>query len=158
MNAQDVMTQHVISVSPDTPTEQVARLLLQNSISAAPVIDATGALVGMVSEGDLIGRNDADREARRDWWLTLLAEGEPLSEQFLATLRARSRVAREVMSGPVVTVIETANVTDVARLLTSKKIKRVPVVRNGRVVGIVSRADLLRAPAGEPNPESLPQR
>jgi CBS domain-containing protein len=150
MKAQDVMTRHVVSVSPETPTEQVARLLLENGISAVPVLDAEGAPVGMVSEGDLIGRNDPDREARRDWWLTLLAEGEALSDEFLKTLRGSPRSAREVMSTPLVTVTETTDVTDIARLLTAQRIKRAPVVRDGRVIGIVSRADLLRALGGKP--------
>ncbi len=152
MNAQDVMTRHVVSVSPDTPTEQVARLLLENGISAALVLNVGGAPVGMVSEGDLIGRNETDRESRRDWWLTLLAEGEALSDQFLASLRRSPRTAGEVMSAPVITVTETTDVSDIARLLAARRIKRVPVVRAGRAVGVVSRADLLRALAAEPHP------
>ena len=104
----------------------------------------------MVSEGDLIGRNDAAREARRDWWLTLLAEGEALSPEFLASLASRKR-ARDVMAAPAVTVGEDTDIGEVARLLTEYRIKRVPVVRtgDGRVVGIVSRADLVRAMARE---------
>src|SRR5215831_12911276 len=102
MKAKDVMTTEVVSVTPDTPTRIVASLLNSRGISAAPVIDAAGALVGMVSEGDLIGRNDSDRRARRDWWLTLLAEGEELHPNFLATLREPTQAVREVMSSPVV--------------------------------------------------------
>src|SRR5271157_4260580 len=82
MKARDVMTDAVVSVRPDTPTSQVARLLLDNGISAVPVVDSDGAPVGMVSEGDLIGRDEAARVARRDWWLALLAEGEQLSARF----------------------------------------------------------------------------
>jgi CBS domain-containing protein len=99
----------------------------------------------MLSEGDLIGRNEADREARRDWWMTLLAEGEPLNTDFLASLRTPERQARDVMTTPVVTVDEKAEVSEVAQLLTAHRIKRVPVFRNGRIAGIVSRADLVRA-------------
>lgn len=103
----------------------------------------------MVSEGDLIGRNDAERMARRDWWLSLLAEGETLHPDFLATLRQVEPTARELMSAPVVEVSEATEAVDIARLIAAHRIKRVPVVRDGRLVGIVSRADLLRAFAAE---------
>jgi CBS domain-containing protein len=148
MKAHDVMTDAVVSVRPDTPTSQVARLLLDNGISAVPVVDSDGSLLGMVSEGDLIGRDEAARKARRDWWLELLAEGETLNAEFLASLRAPKRTAREIMSTPVVTVSEETEVGEIARLLAAHRIKRVPVVRDGRIIGIVSRADLLRALAG----------
>ena len=86
--------------------------------------------------------------AGRDWWLELLAEGETLNAEFLASLRAPKRTAREIMSTPVVTVSEETEVGEIARLLAAHRIKRVPVVRDGRIIGIVSRADLLRALAG----------
>jgi CBS domain-containing protein len=149
MNAGDVMTCDVVSVSPDTPTRDIAKLLLDKGISAVPVVDGTGAPVGMVSEGDLIGRTETDREARHDWWLTLLAEGETLNSDFLASLRARDRIAGDIMAGPVITVGENTEIGEIARLLADYRIKRVPVVRDGRIVGIVSRADLLRALASE---------
>jgi len=138
------MTTAVISVSPDTPTSEVAGILRDHRISAVPVIDQIGTPIGMVSEGDLIGRDDADHEARRDWWLTLLAEGETLNPNFLASLRASKRRVRDVMTAPVVTVGEETELKDIARLLTAHRIKRVPVLRDGQIVGIVSRADLLR--------------
>ncbi len=145
MNARDVMTPEVVSVRPDAPIRRVAALLRDKGISAAPVVDEKGAPIGMVSEGDLIGRDEAEREARRDWWLTLLAEGEALSPDFLANLRSQERTAREIMSSPVVTIGEETDLTEIARLLAAHRIKRVPVVRDGRIVGIVSRADLVRA-------------
>ena len=138
------MTTAVISVSPDTPTSEVAGILRDHRISAVPVIDQIGTPIGMVREGDLIGRGDADHEARRDWWLTLLAEGETLNPNFLASLRASKRRVRDVMTAPVVTVGEETELKDIARLLTAHRIKRVPVLRDGQIVGIVSRADLLR--------------
>jgi CBS domain-containing protein len=144
MLARDIMTKNVVTVAPDTPVKEVARLLLEHGISAAPVVDAAGTAIGMISEGDLIGRNDADREARRDWWLTLLAEGEPLNPDFLKTLREPQRAARDVMTAPVITVTETTRAAEIARVLRDYRIKRVPVVRDSRVVGIVSRADVLR--------------
>jgi CBS domain-containing protein len=153
MNARDVMTTKVVSVTPDTPTHEIARLLLDNGISAVPVVDASGAPIGMVSEGDLIGRNDADRAARRDWWLAMLAEGENLSAEFLGQLRAPQRSASEVMTAPIVSIGEGADIAEIARLLATHRIKRVPVVRDGHIVGIVSRADLLHALAdAKPGP------
>jgi hypothetical protein len=82
MQAHEFMTKEPVTVSPDTPTPEIARLLLAHKISAAPVVDDAGTPIGMVSEGDLLGRGDADREARRDWWLMLLAEGEALHPDF----------------------------------------------------------------------------
>jgi CBS domain-containing protein len=145
MQARDLMTLDVVSVSPDTPVREVARLLLTRHISAVPVIDGSGMVVGMVSEGDLIGRSDEARQARQDWWLMLLAEGETLSEDFLACLRHPGQTAHDVMSAPAIRVTENTEATEIAALLAQYRIKRVPVVRDGRIVGIVSRADLLRA-------------
>jgi len=151
MKARDVMTSAVVSVSPETPMSEIAKILRDHGISAVPVVDNAGAPVGMVSEGDLIGRNEADREARRDWWLTLLAEGETLSADFLASLRTPGRRAHDVMTTPLVTVVEDTQIAEITRLLTAHRIKRVPVLRDGRIVGIVSRADLLRTIAAENN-------
>ena len=145
MKAREIMSSAVVAVGPDTPIGNVAKILRDRGISAVPVVDETGSALGMVSEGDLIGRNDIDREARRDWWLTLLAEGEALNPDFLASLRPSERRACNVMTAPVVTVGEETEIDDVARLLTAYRIKRVPVLRDGRIVGIVSRADLVRA-------------
>jgi CBS domain-containing protein len=156
MNASDVMTCDVVSVSPDTPTREIAKLLLDKGISAVPVVDDTGAPIGMASEGDLIGRTEIDHEARHDWWLMLFAEGEPLNSDFLAGLRARETTARNIMTGPVITVGENTEVGEIARLLAAHRIKRVPVVRDGRIVGIVSRADLLQAVASERPKPPLP--
>ncbi len=143
--ARDVMTKEIAAVAPDTPVPEIAHLLLTRSVSAVPVIDGSGALLGMVSEGDLIGRSPSDREERRDWWLALLAEGETLHPDFLASLRKLTLRAQDVMSTPVVSVEETTEIDEIARLLASYRIKRVPVLREGKVVGIVSRADLLHS-------------
>jgi len=149
MKARDVMTTNVASVKPETPMRQIAQLLLERGISAVPVVDVAGVPIGMVSEGDLIGRDDANRDTRRDWWLELLAEGETLNADFLASLRTPDRLARDIMVHPVITADEETDVSEIARLLTAHRIKRVPVVRYGRIIGIVSRADLLRAIAAE---------
>jgi CBS domain-containing protein len=145
MQADEIMTRNPVTVSADAPVPEIARVLLDHAISGVPVVDNRGALVGVVSEGDLVGRSEADRGARRDWWLRLLAEGETLDPNILAGLKTRRLTARDVMSAPVVSVAETTEAGEIARLLEAHRIKRVPVLREGRVVGIVSRADLLRA-------------
>jgi CBS domain-containing protein len=149
MKAGNVMTSAVISATADTPVRDIAQLLLQNHISAVPILDKSGVPLGMVSEGDLIGRDETQRNTRHEWWLALLAEGESLSPDFLSSLRSPGRVASDIMSRPVVTVGEDADTGEIARLLAAHQIKRVPVVRNGQVVGIVSRENLLRALASE---------
>ena len=150
MNASDVMTTSVLSVGPETPTRAVAKLLLEKSISAVPVVDATGAAVGMVSEGDLVQWEIKRREPFRDWWLEMLAEGENLATEFLDYLRAADRPVCEVMRTPVVAVAEDTPIQVIAKILQEHGIKRVPVLRDGRVVGIVSRGDLVRALAQGP--------
>ena len=144
MNARDVMTRDVVSVASDTPMRKIAALLVEKRISGVPVVDGSGAPIGMVSEGDVIGRSEAEREARQDWWLTTLAEGEAVNPEFLASLILNYPTARDVMSAPAITVGEETSLAEIARLLTTQRIKRVLVVRDGRVVGIVSRADLVR--------------
>jgi CBS domain-containing protein len=145
MKARDVMNSAVVAVKPDTPISDVAKTLRDHRISAVPVVNEAGSPLGVVSEGDLIGRDEAEREARLDWWLTLLAEGEALNPEFLASVRSSERRARDVMTAPVVTVGEEVEIDEVARLLTAHRIKRVPVLRDDRIVGIVSRADLVGA-------------
>jgi CBS domain-containing protein len=150
------MTTEVVSVAPDTPIRDIAALLLAHHISAVPVVDAAGMVIGMVSEGDLIGRSAAEREERRDWWLALVAEGEDLNSDFLASLRSPDRTACDVMSAPVVRVTEGTDVSEIAALLAQYRIKRMPVVRDDKIVGIVSRADLLRVLVGEETPHRTP--
>lgn len=152
MDAFDVMTRDVVTVKPDTSTREIAELLLEHGISAVPVVDEDETVAGMVSEGDLLRLSTEDREARRDWWLALLAEGESLSPEFLGSLNGHNRTACEIMSAPVVTVTEHTDISEIGNLLTTYKIKRVPVLRDGRIVGIVSRADLIRALTHLPRP------
>jgi len=157
MQARDLMTTDVTVVPPDMPARKIAMILLDRGISAVPVVDAAGAPIGMVSEGDLMGRREDARGQRREWWLTLLAEGEALNPEFLAHLRSMEFTAKDVMSTPVVTVSESTEAAEIAELLSSYRIKRVPVVRDGKIVGIVSRADLVRGQTGHPKPTRPPQ-
>jgi len=156
MHASDVMTTDVISTTADAPVREVARTLLAHGISAIPVLDADGVPIGMVSEGDLVSRDELERVERRDWWLKLVADDAAPDSGFLANLRAPDRTAGDVMSAPVITVSDDTELTEVARLLAQHHIKRVPVVQEGRVVGIVSRADLLGALA-TPQPDAAAQ-
>jgi CBS domain-containing protein len=149
MNARDVMTRDVVSVASDTPMRKIAALLVEKRISGVPVVDGSGAPIGMVSEGDLIGHSKAEREARQDWWLTTLAEGEAVNPEFLASLNYPS--ARDLMSAPVISIAEVTSLGEIAELRTTHRIKRVPVVCDGRIVGIVSRADLVRALVARPH-------
>lgn len=142
MQAKDVMTSPVVSVTPGTPVEKIAALLLERRISAVPVIDASGRLQGIVSEGDLMHRPEIGTEQRRPWWLALIASREQLALDYA---RSRGRTASAVMTRNVVTVTERTTLDKIAMLLERHRIKRVPVVRAGRVVGIVSRANLLQA-------------
>ncbi len=149
MQARDVMTKAVVTVKPEASIAEIASLLLEKRISGVPVVDETGSVVGMVTEGDLLKSNAPDREKRREWWLTLLAEGEALSKEFLSTIRNNHRAAREIMSAPVVTVTEDTDIAEIGKLFTTLRIKRVPVTREGRITGIVARADLVRAIASQ---------
>ncbi len=139
MLAKDIMTTDVVTVTPEASVEEIAKLLLARGISGVPVIGAEGALVGLVSEGDLI-RREGDPEHHRSWWLNLFAGPEERARDYV---KSHGRRAEEVMTREVITVGEETPVGEIARLLEKRRIKRVPVVREGRIVGIVSRANLL---------------
>lgn len=145
VKVSEVMNADVITVGPETSVRAVARLLSRHRITAVPVVDETGTPLGIVSESDLMPRSEAEREQRRSWWLRLLAEGEELNDQYLAEIEKHSQTVREVMSAPVITVPEAASLGEIADVLWANRINRVPVMRDGRIVGIVSRSDLIRA-------------
>ncbi len=157
MNARDLMNPDVVTVKPHTPLREVARTLLTHHMSAVPVVDDSGTLVGMVSEGDLVGRKKTERETQSEWWLERLAEGESLNTEFVQHLQSPLAVAREVMSSPVLTITEDTKAEDIASLMAEHRVKRLPVMRDGSLVGIVRRADLLRSiGGGEYEPVPLP--
>jgi CBS domain-containing protein len=145
MRAIDVMTTDVITVRPDTTVQALARLLAESGISGVPVVDANGELLGIVSEGDLLHRAEVGaarrhRVRRRSWWLDHYA-----SENAREYVKDHGRTVADVMTRDVVTVTENAELADVAALLEAKRIKRVPVARGRKVVGIISRANIVRA-------------
>lgn len=152
MRAGDVMTTKVVTVSPETAVRTIAQTLVERGISAVPVVDGAGRLLGIVSEGDLMRRAEAGTERQPSWWLDLLASPEEKARDYS---RAHGLTARDVMSREVVTVEEDSPLASVAALLERHRIKRVPVVRDGALVGIVSRANLLHGLiAAQPAPAS----
>lgn len=141
MQAKDVMTTRVVTVRPDTTVAQIAKTLLERHVSAVPVVDAGGGLLGIVSEGDLMRRPESSTEERRSWWLAFLTLPDEDQRRYVKT---HGRHAEDVMTQNVVTVPPDCPLAEIATLLEDRRIKRVPVVEDGKLVGIVSRADLLR--------------
>jgi len=142
MRAMDVMTSEVITVDENASVQAVAKLLAERGISAVPVVDKANRVIGMVSEGDLLHRAETGTERRRSWWLEMMASTNKLAGDYV---KSHSGQVKDVMTRDVVSVIETTPVADIAILLETNRIKRVPVVRDGKLVGIVSRANLVRA-------------
>lgn len=142
MQAKDVMTTQVISVSETSTVYDVALTLLDCGISAAPVLDSTGQLVGIVSEGDLMHRAEAGTGRQRSWWLSLFADSETLAQDFV---KEHSRKVADVMTRKVITASPDTSLGGIATLLEKNRIKRVPILEDSKLVGIVSRANLLQA-------------
>ena len=142
MIAADVMISDVITVSADASVNEVAKTLLANRISAVPVVDQQGRLVGIVSEGDLVRRPEIGTERTRSWWLDALSTNRGLADEFV---RSHSRKVKDVMARDVVTARPDTSLDQIATLLEKHRIKRVPIVSDGKIVGIVSRANLVQA-------------
>lgn len=140
MRAKDVMTRSVVTVGPETDVRGIARLLIEWRISAVPILDDNGRVVGIVSEGDLMRRPECGTDRRRSWWLGRFADNQDQAFDYVKTHGLR---AKDVMTRKVVSVTEDVPLNTVATLLEHHHIKRVPVLRNAKLVGIVSRADLL---------------
>ena len=151
LTAADIMTTKVITARPDDSMAKIARLLSDHAISAVPICDAQGVVLGMLSEGDLIRPFEKDKLSKRAWWLNLLAEGTDLAPSFLECLRVENHPARELMAGPVITASPDTTVPDLAELLSRHHIKRLPILSDGKLVGIVSRADVVNAIARTPD-------
>jgi CBS domain-containing protein len=151
LTAADIMTTTVKTVRPDASVAEVARLLCDNKISAVPVCDDQGHALGMLSEGDLLRPVGKDSATKRAWWLNLLAEGTDRAPSFLECISVENQRARNLMVTPVIVATPDTSVPELADLLERHHIKRLPIVHDGKVVGIVSRADLIRALARTPD-------
>ena len=142
MNARDVMVRDVITIAPRDSVAQAARLIAQNDVSALPVIDDHGRLVGIISEGDLMNREEIGTEIHHPWWIEAVTPGATLAAEFA---RSHGKRIEEVMSENVITATEDTSLADIAALLERNRIKRVPILRDGELVGIVSRSNLVQA-------------
>jgi CBS domain-containing protein len=142
MKVADVMTHQVITVAPDASIFHAIRLMLQNKISGLPVVDAKGQLVGIVTEGDFIRRVENDTERRRSSWLQFLMSSGDLADDYV---RSHGRKVEDVMSRKLQTASEQATLEEIVRTMERAKVKRVPILRGGKLVGIITRANLTRA-------------
>lgn len=140
MQAVDVMTTKVVTVDRDTSVREIAQLMLQSRISGVPVVDQDQHILGIVSEGDLMRRPENETEQRPAWWLESILSTRDKAEDYVKT---HGRKAGDVMTRDVVTVEEDTPLHEIARLLEQHRIKRVPVTREGKLVGVISRANLL---------------
>lgn len=141
MKAQEVMTREVVTVLPDASVKAIADLLVKHRVSALPVVDSRGNVVGIVSEGDLIRRPEIAGEPLLTWWASMISSKEARARDYV---RTHGETARTVMTKDVVAVGPDTTVAEIVRLMEKHRIKRTPVVQDGALVGIVSRGDLLR--------------
>jgi CBS domain-containing protein len=149
MNVAQIMTRDVIAVAPGAKIAEIAALLVQKNISAVLVTDAGGRLVGMVSEGDLMRRPEIGTQRETSWWLRTFSQPETVAEFYL---KSRGLTAADVMTRDLVTVTEDTTLAEAAERMVSFRVKRLPVLREDAVVGVVSRADLVRAVAAAESP------
>lgn len=141
MQTRQIMTQNVITVSPETPVADAARTMLDNRISGLPVVE-NGKLVGIVTEGDFLRRAELGTELRRPNWLQFILGGGREAADYV---QAHGRKVADVMTRDPVTVSEETSLQDLVAAMEAHHVKRLPVMRDGRLVGIVARANLLRA-------------
>lgn len=154
MNASDIMVTDVVTVTPDQTVRDVANILLARRISGVPVLDKAGNLVGLVSESDLLRRAETGTEHQRSSWLRLLLDRESLVATYV---KEHARKVEDIMTRRVITAAPNAPASEIAAKLERNRIKRMPIVENGKVVGIVCRSDLLKLMAGaEPQPAATP--
>ena len=145
MKAKDVMTPNVLTVSQDASVLEAVRLMLQRKISGLPVIDASGALVGMVSEGDFLRRSELGTQRQHPRWIEFLMGAGRLADEYV---HASGRKVREIMTQAVYSVTEEAPLEEIVALMERRRIKRVPVLNGNTLTGIITRSNLLRAFAG----------
>lgn len=148
--AGDLMSRDVVVVHPETSLREAVSLMADRRVSGVPVVDADGTIVGMLSEGDLVRWHEG-YSAKQAKWLDMLADGFILAPDFLEGIRSEQHKVKSIMSKGATTVTEDILAREIASMMYAKKIKRVPVLRDGRLVGIVSRSDLVRALAARLN-------
>ena len=151
LTARDLMTPDVVTVPPDAPVLAVARLLADRSISAVPVTDAEGGLRGIVTEADLVRRLASEEDRKPSWLITMFADPARQADRFA---RTHGKMAQDIMTERVVTATPATSASHIATLMEEHGIRRVVVTEEGRLKGIVSRADLLRAPLA-PAPDEV---
>jgi len=142
LNVINLMMPVVVGVSPETPVRDAIKLMLQHHVSGLPVIDEEQKLVGIVSEGDLLRRAEIGTQQKHNRWLSLLLSAENLAAEYV---RSHGCKVRDIMTPDPITACENTPIEEVARLMEKHHIKRLPVMRGTKLVGIVSRADLVRA-------------
>lgn len=160
MKAADVMRHRVVTATPETSVADAARLMLDHGISGLPVVDKAGAVVGMVTEGDLLRRAETGTGKRRPHWLEFVLGPGPLALDYV---REHGRKVGEIMTRRVIAVTPETPLEEVVGLMEKRHVKRLPVLDGGRLAGIVSRASLLpvlahlaaAAPAGAPGDTEL---
>ena len=142
MKASDIMTRRVVTVARDTSILEAVRLMLQNRISGLPVVDDKGQLIGMVTEGDFLRRAETSTERHRSRWIEFLIGPGRLADEYV---HAHGRKVEEVMTSEPYTVSSDTPLERVVEEMERRHVKRLPVVDDGRLVGIISRANLLHA-------------
>jgi CBS domain-containing protein len=142
MKALDVMVRDVVTVKPDDTVAEAVRLLAEHDVSALPVVDDEENVVGIISEADLVHREEIGTDKQRPWWLEAVTPASTLAEEFA---KSHGRRVDEVMSTDVVSASEDTPLGEIATLLERHRIKRVPILRSGKLVGIVSRSNLIQA-------------
>ncbi|QDM15069.1 CBS domain-containing protein [Tardiphaga sp. vice352] len=145
MRAHQIMTHRIISVTPETSIADAAEIMLTNHISGLPVLNASGELVGIVSEGDFLRRSEIGTQRKRPRWLQFFTSTGRLADDFVTE---RGRKVEDVMTRDPVTVHEEARLEELVALMERRGVKRLPVLRNGQLVGIVTRSNMLQAVAG----------
>jgi CBS domain-containing protein len=142
MKAVDVMTRNVVSVKLDSSVFEAAQLMILNRISGLPVLDTSGRLVGVATEGDLLRRAETATERPRSSWLEFFLGQGRLATEYI---RTHGRKIRDVMTSDPQTIVEETPLDEIVALMERKRIKRLPVMRGDKMVGIVSRANLVQA-------------
>lgn len=142
MRVRELMTERVVSIGPEAPIKDVAKIMVANRISGLPVCDSQGVVLGVVSEGDILYKEHDPREGRFGGPLGWLVDGTP---NVAGVIKAQALTARKAMTSPAITVAPYESVAQAARLMSERRVNRLPVVKDGRLVGIVTRADLVRA-------------